>query len=144
MKKLLIPLLILLSLSACDFPDFRGDPITPNLKYRFNGYITVNNPASSYGDTILVYPDFELILNDFPFQPKDSLYDIFVDFDSNIKVHNISTSRDASVNSAFILGDTLMCSIMHSKSGRIQFIVDDPDDYVFRQSFPVLTLSIKE
>ncbi|MDV7393344.1 hypothetical protein RZS08_18370, partial [Arthrospira platensis SPKY1] len=95
MKKLLIPLLILLSLSACDFPDFRGDPITPNLKYKFNGYITVNNPASNYGDTILVYPDFELRLNDFPFQPKDSLYDIFVGVSDNIMIYNIDSSREA-------------------------------------------------
>ena len=146
MKKLLIPLLILLSLSACDFGfGPHGTPPRDPYQYVFNGYVVIGNPAENYGDTILVYPNFDLEFVEPPIKtPKDSLFDIFVKFEPNIKIHNIDTTRKVLDNSVYILGDTLKCSVIHSKSGQIQFIIDDPDDNVFRQGFSYLTLSIKD
>jgi hypothetical protein len=146
MKKLLIPLVILLSLSACDFPDFRGVSNEPNYQYIFNGYVVIGNPAENYGDTILVYPDYDLeFVSQLGKTPNDSLFDIFVVVSDNIKILNVDTSRvsDLSASDVFILGYTLKCSVMNSESGRIQFVIHDPEDYVFAQSFPVLNLEVK-
>lgn len=147
MKKLLIPLLILLSLSACDFPDFRGVSNEPNYQYIFNGYVVIGNPAENYGDTILVYPDYDLeFVSQLGKTPKDSLYDIFVMFEDNILVHNQDTTKKVTQFSeaVYLIGDTLKCSITHSDNGWIQFFIHDPDDNVINQRFPTLTLSIKD
>ena len=146
MKKLLIPLLILLCVSACDFPDFRGVSNEPDYQYIFNGYVVIGNPVENYGDTILVYPDFDLeFVSQLGKTPKDSLYDIYVGFNDNIKVFNIDSSRISPLNGSFYLkGDTLQCTLLHSRSGILNFIIDDPDDNVFTQYFPTLTLSIKD
>jgi len=149
MKKLLIPLLILLSLSACDFGfGPHGTPPRDPYQYVFNGYVVIGNPAENYGDTILVYPDFDL---EFVYPrrktPKDSLFDIFVVVSDNIKIHNIDTLRERPSSGGeayYIIGDTLKCSIIHSLLGTVIFRINDPDDFVFNQSFPVLTLSIKD
>jgi hypothetical protein len=141
MKKLLIPLLILLSVSACDIEVF-GTPEEYPFQYKFENYAIFNNPAEVNMDTIIIIPN---LYNEFTDGQKPRFFDekrFLVSLDSGYRVLNLDTEKYQN-NIQYIKSDTIKIILQQYKNTPLSVFVSNDLDDVLIYSLPSIILEPK-